>query len=268
MTAPRPLYPGSTYRIARATDPTARVLLLHQDLHQAFDYLLSEAAARYQIQLHAWSVSSGGYEAVVRDPEGHLSAFLAYFHGMLARAVMERLQRTGGIWLSRPVVITELGDSEAIVDAMVTLVGGAKSKFAPRSHQRNGDVIRRVVERPSFFFQEGTLLPKRVCLVPVEPQNVPQGVLRTRLADAENITRASLERGPHFAASTPSLWTQMHDRFRRFLDDHAFAREGVLYGFYESLFPRGTNKFRQLGMRVEGDSAPRGVRGYGGMDPA
>ena len=108
VTAPRDIVPGDIVHLTRRCTRREYLLAPGELTNEIFDYLLAEAAARFNIGLIAWCVMSNHYHAVVHDPDGCLPAFLEHLHKMVAKTLNARWGRWENFWSTEETCVTRL----------------------------------------------------------------------------------------------------------------------------------------------------------------
>ena len=159
----------------------ARQFLLRPERHvnDAFLYCLAVAAERYGIPVHGWICMSSHIHYVVRDNRGNLPAFLAFFHGMLARLVNSLRGRWENMWSTEPtcaVCLVEAADrfdkllyllTNAIKDHLVEHVSDWPGACSFIQHLTG---LPKILRRPRRFFREEGPLPEEVVLRAEKPE--------------------------------------------------------------------------------------------------
>jgi len=98
MTAPRQVLPGTTYLVTRRTFQRQFLLRPSPITNAVFLYVLSVAARRFGVQVHAFCVLSNHFHLVVTDPDARLPAFEQYLDALVARALNASLGRWESFW--------------------------------------------------------------------------------------------------------------------------------------------------------------------------
>lgn len=182
MTCPRSFDPGQTYLITRRC--TGRRFLLRPDpvVNNLLLYLLSLAAERHGIELHAFAFLSNRYHLVLSEtaPTVKLPEFMAWFNQHAAKLINAvRGERREGLWASGSYDAVVLADRGSVVEKIVDTV------CKP--------VAAGLVEKPEDW---GGLLSR--------PQSVEQGSISARhprvyfRAEFPERTRLHLTRPPCF----------------------------------------------------------------------
>jgi REP element-mobilizing transposase RayT len=142
-------------------------------VNEAFAYCLAVAAERYGITVHGWIALSNHCHLVVRDNRGELPAFLAFFHGLLARCLNAFRGRWENFWSVEPtcaVYLVEAVDrfdklvyllinpiADHLVDQLIHWPGACS--FV---HHLTGRPL--TVRRPRHFFREEGTMPEEITL--------------------------------------------------------------------------------------------------------
>ena len=183
MTAPRPILAGRTYLLSRRC--TQRQFLLRPDPHveNVFLYCLGEAAARYDVTLHAWIALSNHAHLMVRDNHGNLPEFLAHLHRMIARALNAYRGRWENFWAAEQpstVYLVEAGDrfdklvyllANPVADHLVDRVSDWPGACSLPQHLSGRP---KTVKRPWAFFRKGGRMPEQVTLRAERPEGFEQ----------------------------------------------------------------------------------------------
>ncbi len=165
------LLPGRYYLVSRRC--TQRQFLLRPDdkTNRAFRYCLAEAAARYGIEVVAFSAESNHYHGVFGDPHGNLSAFLAHFHKLLAKVLNAKLRRWENFFATEQTCVTECLDADAVFDKIVyTVTNPVKDQLVdkvfhwPGENSLAAQLADRTLlaERPTWFFDPEGRMPETV----------------------------------------------------------------------------------------------------------
>jgi REP-associated tyrosine transposase len=193
MTAPRRVLPGATYLITRRC--TRREFLLRpcKSTNAIFRYVLAVAAQRFGIHVHAYSVLSNHYHAVVTDPEARLPAFQQYLDSLVARAVNASMGRWESFWAPSSYSAVALTSAADIVDkAAYVLANPVAGGLVEHGREWPGlwsspnsiGGPPETAERPTTFFRKDGYMPDIVALELVPPPGYSTEEFRGRLAAA------------------------------------------------------------------------------------
>jgi len=175
-----------------------------------FVFCLGLAAAKTGVLLHAFSVMSNHWHAVVTDVKGRLPEFLEWVHKYVAKCMNAKLGRWENFWSSEHTSVVLLTDPEDILEK--TIYVGANPVIAAlvqRAVQWPGLISlpsdytagQRMIDRPGIFFREDGTMPRQVPLqlfVPpafreMSPREFRQLVER-KLHEKENEVKRTLAR--------------------------------------------------------------------------
>ena len=204
-----PIEPGKTYLLTRRCLGRHRWLTPGSDLNQLFLYLFAVGAKRFGFEVHALTIMSTHYHAVVTDPEGVVPAFEQWLHSLLARSVNRLRGRTDTFWDGRSGVRQEIVDVAALEDALVyvwnnpTAAGLVRrGKRWPGVRTRPHDMLAAVgskkpitVVRPEWFFAGSGRLPGSVTLAFSVPEQLLDEEARRVREEEEAEAEAARGRG-------------------------------------------------------------------------
>ncbi len=171
MTWPRRVVPGTTYLLTRRCTQRRFMLVPRGIVPKLFGYCVALAAERHGIQVHALTVMSNHWHAVVTDPHGRIPEFSRDVHSLSARALNAHLGRWEALWSSQRLSLVDLVDAPDIWDKLVyTLTNPVEAGLVSRSAEwpglrtRPGDVTRApvVFKRPRTRFFRRSGLPAEV----------------------------------------------------------------------------------------------------------
>jgi putative transposase len=163
MSTPRQIIPGRTYLVTRRVTQRQFLLRPGGDINEAFPYLLGVTAARFGISVHGWIVMSNHIHYLVTDHLGNLPAFLAFFHGMLARLVNSIHGRWENMWASEPTCAVWLIEAADRFDKLIYvltnpvkdhLVERASDWPGPTSFEQHMTGVATTFQRPRGFFRD------------------------------------------------------------------------------------------------------------------
>ena len=205
MTWPRRIIPGTTYLLTRRCTQRRFMLVPRGIVPKLFGYCVALAAERHDIQVHAVTVMSNHWHAVVTDPHGRIPEFSRDVHSLSARALNAHLGRWEALWSSQRLSLVELVDAPDVWEKLVyTLTNPVEAGLVSRSADWPGlktrpidlDRAPLVFKRPRTRFFRRSGLPAEVELewtVPpaLEPLDRPALAqeLQARVADREAALR-------------------------------------------------------------------------------
>jgi hypothetical protein len=147
-------------------------------LVEVFGFCLAVASRNTGVVLHAFTVMSNHWHAVLTDTEGRLPEFAEWLHKYVAKCMNCVLGRSENFWSPAHYNAVVLTDREDVLDkiiytlanpVMARLVprarGWAGLRSTPRSHM-DGPVH---VRRPQVYFREDGELPAMACLKVEKP---------------------------------------------------------------------------------------------------
>jgi REP element-mobilizing transposase RayT len=282
MTMPRQVLPGTTYLITRRCFQR-QLLLRASGASEIFLYVLSVAARRFGMRVHAFCVLSNHFHLVVTDPGARLPAFEQYLGSLVARAVNASLGRWESFWAPGSYSAVALGTPCDILDkAAYALANPVAAGLVRRAREWPGlwsdpALIGRkaiIAERPKAFFRADGLMPARTELLLQAPPGFASpedfaGQLVTALneLEARHAPEGRSFLGPAWV-NTQSPWAkpaareprrQMNprvgarDRWKRvetlmrlatFLAQYRQACRAWTSGVRDVLFPAGTYALR------------------------
>lgn len=154
---------------------TQRQLLLRPDqrTNEVFLYCLGEAAARFDVSLHAWVAMSNHHHVLLRDNRGNLPEFLAHFHKMVAKAMNAHRGRTENLWASeQPSAVWVVKPEDCLRKLVYVLANPVAADLVERVADWPGaislglNLSGRVVTvaRPPGFFRDDGPMPSEVSL--------------------------------------------------------------------------------------------------------
>jgi putative transposase len=282
MTAPRPIFAGTTYLITRRC--LNRMLLLRPCavVTQTFAFVLARAAKRTGVQVHAFCVMSNHYHLVVTDPQARLPEFTQYLDAFVARATNSLVGRREQFWGGHSYSAVALGSPADVISKVAyTLANPVAAGLVKAGHlwpglwskpATFGSATR--VRRPDQFFDKKGLQPECEELELVVPvgfrstadfrAQVEAELTRQELAAQEQKkaflgAERVLKQGPftrpksaerHGGLSprvaTRDRWRriEMLGRLKSFLADYAEALRTWREGKEEPIFPAGTYLMR------------------------
>ena len=193
MTAPRMILPDCTYLVTSRTSYRQFLLRPDEDTNQIFDFCLAYAAKRYEIKLIAWVVMSNHYHAVVYDEHGKVSAFIQYFHRLIAAVLNVKWERRENVWSTEETCLTLLGEEEDIIDKVAyVLANPAAAHLVEKASQWVGasslaylDGKPRTIKRPGYYFGKKSVVGEEAELV----AELPHGTKLSRATFVEAVMK-------------------------------------------------------------------------------
>lgn len=205
VTAPRNIVPGEIHHVTRRCTRREFLLAPGETTNEIFNYLLAEAAARFNIGLIAWCVMSNHYHAVLHDPDGRLPAFLEHFHKMVAKTLNARWGRWENFWSTEETCVTRLVSDQDVFEAVVYVLANPLaadlvdrySDWPGSSAYEYLDGKQTMHQRPAFYFKDDGVMPAAVTLSTMLPRRITKresraawtARLRTALAEREKALR-------------------------------------------------------------------------------
>jgi putative transposase len=222
MTQPRMCLPGTTYLVTRTCAERRMLLTPDPTVNQLFAYCVARAALGCDIEVHALSVESNHYHAVVTDHSGDaLSAFEHALNRLVACCLKEHYRHLyperelERIWARRSFISVVLLTPNAVRRAIAyTLTNPVKDGLVPdyrkwpglNTKPRHWTMAPRIQERPELFFDQAcpdwetlplTLTPPPLLLLGSDLQTVTREVEDLVLSEQRRLTaeRAAEHKG-------------------------------------------------------------------------
>ena len=213
---------------------TQRMFLLRPDAacRDAFTYCLALAAQQTGVVVMMPVVMSNHHHTIVHDPEGRISEFTGYLHGLVARSMNATRGRWENFWSAESSGLLRLDDREAVMSLMVYAATNpvkdglvAKVDEWPGVHGLHDLLEGRAVHvtRPATFFDPKGAMPEEATLRFEVPQGTMLGEpaaflaeLCTRVAEREAEIAAARDGAPVLGVqavcdqsprATPSSWS-------------------------------------------------------------
>lgn len=173
VTAPRAIFPGSTYLITRRCTQRQFWLKPSKLTNQIVRYCLGYTAERYGIELHAFCAMSNHIHVVATDVHGTLPEFMHSAFLFISKCVNASYGRWENLWASEPPSAVRLEHADDIVDKIAYalanpvaagLVDRGRDWPGVRSRPIEVGGAEHVVERPPVFFSETGTMPLTVTL--------------------------------------------------------------------------------------------------------
>ncbi len=173
MSLPRQVVAGRTYLVTRRCTQRQFLLRPERAVDDAFLYCLAVAAQRFGITVHGWIAMSSHIHYLVTDHHGNLPAFLAFFHGMLARLVNSLRGRWENLWATEPTCAVWLVEAADRFDKLIyALTNPVKDHIVERASDWPGASSfvqhmagrAKVIRRPRRFFRNEGSMPEEITL--------------------------------------------------------------------------------------------------------
>jgi putative transposase len=183
MTWPRRIVPGATYLLTRRCTQRRFMLVPRGIVLKLFGYCVALTAERHGVLVHAVTVMSNHWLAVVTAPHGHIPEFSRDVHSISARALNAHLGRWEALWSSQRLSLVQLVDAPDVWDKLVdapdvwdklvyTLTNPVEAGLVARSVEWPGlrtrlvDMTRdpRIFKRPRTALSRRSPLPREVRL--------------------------------------------------------------------------------------------------------
>lgn len=173
MTAPRQIVAGRTLFLSRRCTQRQHLLRPDKEVGQIFLYCLAEAAARFEITLHAWIAMSNHEHVVFRDNLGNAPEFVAHLNKMVAKTMNARLERSENFWSNdQPNLVYLVGAQDRLDKIVYTLTNPVTDHLVERVSDWPGACSLRLnlsggeikVKRPRGYFRTDGPMPEQVSL--------------------------------------------------------------------------------------------------------
>jgi len=169
MTAPRQVLPGTTYLVTRRCSQRQFLLTPSPIANGVFLYILSVAARRFGIRVHAFCVLSNHFHLVVTDPDSRLPAFEQYLDALVARALNASLGRWESFWAPSSYSAVALVSPADVLDKIAYVLANPVAAGLVRSGREwpglwsapeaiGADAI--AAPRPNTFFRANGYMPE------------------------------------------------------------------------------------------------------------
>lgn len=142
-------------------------------LLDVFAFCLAVASSRSGVVLHAFTVMSNHWHAVLTDEEGRLPEFAEWLHKYVAKCMNAVLGRTENFWSPAHYNAIPLLDRADVLDKIIyTLANPVTAGLVPHSRLwpglRSGPESHmeapRTYDRPRIYFRERGTVPSSACL--------------------------------------------------------------------------------------------------------
>jgi putative transposase len=286
MSLPREVLPERTYMVTRRCTQRQFLMRPDWETNNAFVYCLAVAAERTGVEVLFTIATSNHHHTGIYDPAGTYPEFLEYFHKLFAKCQNALRGRRENFWSSEQTSVVPLTDADAILTRFIyALTNPVKDHLVERAHEWPGvtslDQKRLSATRPRHFFREDGDMPRNVTLELTRPPGlshlsdedlstfVDENIRRVEQAAAEHrrrtgrlvlgreaILRQDWRASPADVDQSPATsplerrtsWSRIERvlRGRAFRDAYARARQGVLSGARDVVFPAGTYWLRRF----------------------
>lgn len=228
MSPPRRVLPGTTYLVTRRCSERRYFLKPCATTTEIFLYVLSIAAARYNVLVHACCVLSNHCHLVVTDPDARLPAFMQYVDSLVARAVNASLGRFEGFWASDGSysAVEPLDPGDVVAKTAYVLANPVAAGLVRRGAEWPGlwtapesiGGVTLTARRPKVFFDPSGYLPAEAELRLTPPPGFAspaefRALLSTELRNLEDAhQRAAATSGRRFLGAPRVLAQSPFDR--------------------------------------------------------
>lgn len=190
MSHPRRVVPGASYLITRRA--YQRTFRLRPDPLTTLisEYCAAWAAAKTGVLLHAFVVLSNHHHLVVSDPLGALPDFLRELHRTIAKALNAAQGERENLWSAEPASAVLLPTLADVLDKIAYCAANPVAAALVRSPEAWPGVnlwqpeTRKLVRRPSVYFDPNGDMPAHVELRLEPPAGVDASDWRTRVDEA------------------------------------------------------------------------------------
>jgi REP element-mobilizing transposase RayT len=175
MTLPRQIIPNNTYLVTRRCTKKEFWLKPTPQNKEIFIYCLAMAAQKTGVLVHAVTVMSSHYHAVVYDPKGTLPEFYGYLHQYVAKATNAALGREENLWSTEQTSVVALQMSKDVRDKILyTVCNPVEAHLVAQADNWPGIIAYRPgqtlkAKRPSPYFDEDGDMPKEAELTLTTP---------------------------------------------------------------------------------------------------
>ena len=204
MTAPRQVLAGTSYLVTRRCAQRQFLLKPSPVTNEVFRYVLTVAARRFGVQVHAFCVLSNHFHLLVTDPQARLPAFEQYLDSLVARALNASLGRWESFWAPSSYSAVALSTPEAVVEkAAYVLANPVAAGLVPHGRDWPGlwSPPERIgsgpveVRRPTVFFRPEGGMPETAELELFTPPGFDSPAdFRDRLAQALAVLEEQAQR--------------------------------------------------------------------------
>jgi REP element-mobilizing transposase RayT len=209
VTAPRQVLPGTSYLVTRRCARREFLLRPSETTNAIFLYVLSVAARRFGVHVHAFCVLSNHFHLVVTDPGARLPAFEQYLDSLVARAVNASLGRWEAFWApSSYSAVALVAPEDVVAKVAYVLANPVAAGLVPRGRDWPGlwsapeqiGAPAITARRPATFFRRNGHMPETAELaLTVPPGFASPEEFRARVelavAELEAIARREMAEG-------------------------------------------------------------------------
>ena len=244
MTLPRQIIPNATYLVTRRCSQRQFLLIPTQQTKQIFTYCMATAAENTGVVIHAVTVLSNHYHAVVTDVEGRLPEFLEHLHKFVAKAVNAGLGRWENLWSSEKPSAVILSEAQDVIDKTLYTVCNPVEAGLVAKYENWPGLLAFLpgqsinVDRPKIFFKEDGKMPKSAVLTIQKP---PQVDKLTNREWSEQIQKSASEK-------QQLIQIKMNQKGRSFMGVRAVLQQNP----YDR--PKSTEPRRRLSPKVAAKS--------------
>lgn len=171
MTMPRQVVPGRTYHMSRRCILGMFLLRPDAEVNALYEYLLAEAAERFEITLHAWTAMSNHQHILLRDDHGNYPAFLQHLDRMLSIKLGLHWNRADTTWAVQQASVVHCVEANDRFRTLLYVVTNpinenqvehvqdwpGASSFSMMLSGKS-----RIVKRPERFFKDSSTMPAEV----------------------------------------------------------------------------------------------------------
>ncbi len=147
VTAPRRVLPNATLLVTRRCSERRFFFRPSPAKNELFLYTLASAAAKFEVQIHAFCLLSNHFHGVLTDLNGVLPAFEQYLDSLVARAFNALLGRWESFWAPGSFSAVTLSTPEAVLDKMAYVLANPVT----------AGLVRRGSEWPGLWSDPSTI---------------------------------------------------------------------------------------------------------------
>ncbi len=235
------LLPDTTYMVTKRCSERRFFLTPSAVVNQIFSYCLAFAAQQTNVNLHAWTVLSNHWHAIVTDPDVELPEFMALVDRLVATCMNVHLRRFESFWSSEPYSAVRLEDEAAVLDKILYVLENPVAAGLVESNSQWPGLTSgpracaqpaQTVKRPAIYFD-------------------PLGVMPDELSLEATVLLAYSDMTPQQFATM--LAKKLKGREKKLLTDHAADRRS----------PRGADAVKMQ----DPFDCPKTARPFGEINP-